>query len=113
MASKHGSKKRAKKSEPTSRIFLPSEVANNDEESFLEAKKMSKRGSVFIDNDNLGNNKSGQSVEKKKQKKDGEKLKKAKEEETSSMVGERRERDTSTNAGQLKKKKVKRDGPEK
>ena len=112
MASKHGSKKRAKKSEPTSRIFLPSEVVNNDEESFLEAKKMSKRGSVFIDNDNLGNNKSGQSVEKKKQKKDGEKMKKAKE-ETSSMVGERRERDTSTNAGQLKKKKVKRDGPEK
>ena len=73
---------------------------------------MSKRGSVFIDNDNLGINKSGQSVEKKKQKKDGEKMKKAKE-ETSSMVGERRERDTSTNAGQLKKKKVKWDGPEK
>jgi hypothetical protein len=113
------SKKRSKKSEPTSRIFLPSEVVENDEEAFIEAKKISKRGSVVIDvdDDNRGVkvDAAGPSRKVKKETtitKDvakSHKKNKSKDEIDSIKIGERRERDVSSNAGQLKKKKVKRE----
>jgi hypothetical protein len=121
LISKHVvSKKRSKKSEPTSRIFLPSEVVENDKEAFIEAKKISKRGSVIIDvdDDNRGAKVEAAGPSRKVKKettitKDVAKShqkNKGKDEIDSIKIGERRERDASSNAGQLKKKKVKREG---
>ena len=102
------------KNVPTARIFLPSEIAAEDNDTFIEASKVTKRGSVFVDGSKEKSEKSNKGVEIVKKEKLSKSISKSKEirEEEPIYSGKRRERDVSNSAPQRKKKTVKRDDKE-
>lgn len=104
------------KNVPTARIFLPSEIAAEDSDTFIEASKVTKRGSVFVDVDGgkEKSEKSNKGVEIVKKEKLSKSISKSKEISKEELIysGKRRERDVSNSAPQRKKKTVKRDDKE-
>jgi hypothetical protein len=102
------------KNVPTARIFLPSEIAAEDSETFIEASKVTKRGSVFVDGSKEKSEKSNKGVEIVKKEKLSKSISKSKEISKEELIysGKRRERDVSNSAPQRKKKTVKRDDKE-